>query len=166
MDPQETGLPARHHGYGGVAPCIHYSLDLLCRSKIRRSISTFQKHSIHTRGTWLLRCLALGIVTCCHVPDRATVTLLSFRLYSWCFHLQRFWGRERPASPRHKFGALPSSVSSKVKTAMSKASLSAELHTRANIGATMFKPNLLVRGDDGTRKYMLRYIFLWISHSL
>lgn len=45
---------------------------------------------------------------------------------------------------------------------MSKASRYAEIYTGADTLATMFKPNLLV-SYNCTLKYMLRYIFLWIS---
>lgn len=52
----------------------------------------------------------------------------------------------RPASPHQESGALPLSVSTKVKPAMSKATLNAELYTRTLISATGSNPTCLSAG--------------------
>lgn len=79
---------------------------------------------------------ALGSIARSPVLSRGTAALLR----SSCFHLQRFWDRARSARLYQEFGALPSGVSSNVKTALSKACLYAELSTGADINATRVKP--------------------------
>lgn len=52
----------------------------------------------------------------------------------------------RSASPHQESGALPSSVSTRVKPAMSKATLYAELYTGTLISATGSNPTCLRAG--------------------